>query len=298
MNKNVALVLSGGGARGIAHIGVIEVLEENGYQITSVAGTSMGAFVGAVYSTGKLTEFKNWLINIDKLEIVKLIDFSFSTLGFIKGDRLFTELKKFIPDTNIEDLPISFKAVATDIMNRREIVFEQGPIFDAVRASISIPSVFAPVKTDATMLVDGGMVNNLPIDRVERNEGDILVAVDVVANVPYYENVALEEEKHKGKIERFKNYFDDKKAKNISTKINNFEVLDKSINLMIEQLVKAKVKEYQPDIFIQVSQDASGLFDFFKAEHIVNIGRKIAQEQLDSFLTQNKSSEKIIKQNN
>ncbi len=283
MNKDVALVLSGGGARGIAHIGVIEVLEENGHNITSVAGTSMGAFVGAVYSAGKLAEFKDWLINIDKLEIVKLIDFSFSTLGFIKGDRLFAELRKFIPDTNIEDLPISFKAVATDIMNRREIVFEQGSIFDAVRASISIPSVFAPVKTATTMLVDGGMVNNLPLDRVKRNEGDILIAVDVVANVPYYEEVPLDEEKHKGKIQRFKNYFDEKKSKNISTKINNFEILDKSINLMIEQLVKAKVKEHQPDVFVQVSQDASGLFDFFKAEHIVNIGRRIAQEQLDHF---------------
>ncbi len=288
MKQNVALVLSGGGARGIAHIGVIEVLEEKGFNITSVAGTSMGAFVGAVYAAGKLPEFKNWLINIDKLEIIKLIDFSFSSLGFIKGNRLFNELRKFIPDTNIEELPISFKAVATDIMNRREIVFEQGSIFDAVRASISIPSVFAPVKTSSTMLVDGGMVNNLPLDRVERNDGDILVACDVVANVPYYEEIEIDKEKYEGKIQRFKNFFGESKASKISTKINNFEILDKAINLMIEQLVKAKIKEYQPDLFIQVSQDASGLFDFFKAEHIVKIGRRIALEQLAIFENENK----------
>lgn len=280
MKQNIALVLSGGGARGIAHIGVIEALEEQGYNITSISGTSMGSLVGAVYAIGKLPEFKKWLLNIDKLETFKLVDFTFGTQGFIKGDRIFSELKKFIPDVNIEDLEIDYSAVATDIMNKREVVFTQGSIFDAVRASVSIPSVFTPVKTASTMLIDGGTVNNLPLDRVKRNEGDLLVAVDVVANVPYYET-EKDEEKYKQKIKKFRNYFDELKARKIAAQLSYFEIIDKSINLMIEEVVKLKLKETPPDIFIQVSQDVCTLFDFYKAEKIIAYGKEVAQETIE-----------------
>ncbi len=285
MNKDIALVLSGGGARGIAHIGVIEVLEEKGFNITSVSGTSMGSLVGAVYAIGKLPEFKQWLLNIDKLEIFKLVDFTFGSQGFIKGDRIFSELKKFIPDVNIEDLEVDYAAVATDIMNKREVVFTQGSIFEAVRASVSIPSVFTPVKTPSTMLIDGGTVNNLPLDRVKRNQGDLLVAVDVVANVPYYET-EKNEEKYLQKIKKFRNYFDEIKARKISAQLSYFEIIDKSINLMIEEVVKLKLKTTPPDLFIQVSQDMCTLFDFYKAEKIIQYGREVAEEAIEDYIEQ------------
>ncbi len=151
------MVLSGGGARGIAHIGVVEELEKRGFEIRSIAGTSMGALVGGIYAVGKLQEFKNWLYTLDKLDVFKLIDFTLSSQGLIKGDRVFKKMKEFIPDKNIEDLKIHYAATATDIINNKEVVFNQGSIYDAIRASVAIPTVITPVKQDDTLLVDGGV---------------------------------------------------------------------------------------------------------------------------------------------
>ena len=126
MNNNVSLVLSGGGARGIAHIGVIEELEKQGFNIKSISGTSMGSLVGAVYAVGKMQEYKNWIYTLDRLDVFKLIDFTFSSQGLVKGDRVFKKMKEFIPDTNIEDLEIHYAATAADIINNKEVVFTKG----------------------------------------------------------------------------------------------------------------------------------------------------------------------------
>lgn len=155
MKQKVSLVLSGGGARGIAHIGVIEELEKQGYQIASIAGTSMGALVAAVYALGKMEEFKEWMFTLDKKTIFQLIDLSFSKQGLIKGDRVFNKMKEFIEDENIEDLPIPFVATATDIINKKQVVFKSGSVFEALRASIAIPTVITPVEKDGVLLVDG-----------------------------------------------------------------------------------------------------------------------------------------------
>ena len=117
------MVLSGGGARGIAHIGVIEELEKQGYEIVSIAGTSMGAMVGGVYALGKMAEFKKWMCSLDKIKVFNLVDFSFSNQGLVKGDRVFNAMKEFIEDKNIEDLKIRFVAVAVDLLNKKEVVF-------------------------------------------------------------------------------------------------------------------------------------------------------------------------------
>jgi NTE family protein len=284
MNKNVALVLSGGGARGIAHIGAIEALEEKGFKITSISGTSMGSLVGAVYALGKLPEFKEWLINLGKLQVLKLVDFTFASQGFVKGDKIFSELEQFISDANIEDLEINYSAIATDILNKREIVFTEGPIFDAVRASVSIPSVFTPVETSSSILIDGGTMNNLPLDRVKRTPGDILVAVDVLANVPFYET-EVNETKFAGKVNEFRGYFEEKIAARISSQLSYFDIIDKSINLMIEEVVKLKLVKFPPEILINVSQDASTLFSFYKAEEIIAYGKEVAEEQIENYLS-------------
>ena len=128
MKKKVSLVLSGGGARGIAHIGVIEELERQGFEIQSIAGTSMGALVGGIYGSGKMQAYKEWIYKLNKYEVFKLIDFSLSKQGFIKGDRVFNKMKEFIPDMNIEDLKIHYTATATDILNKNEVVFTE-PMF-------------------------------------------------------------------------------------------------------------------------------------------------------------------------
>lgn len=178
-NKNVALVLSSGGPRGFAYIGAIEALEEHGYTITSVAGTSMGSLLGGIYAAGKLAEFKEWLYSLDAWEVFSLMDLSIGKNHFVKGDKVIEAIMQIVPNINIEDLPIPYCAVATDLYTGREVVFDYGPLFRAIRASISIPSLFRPVKFGLTTLIDGAITNCLPLNRVQRTEGDLLVAFDV-----------------------------------------------------------------------------------------------------------------------
>jgi NTE family protein len=179
MEKNVALVLSGGGPRGFAYIGAIEELESRGYKITSIAGTSIGSLIGGVYAAGKLNDVKQWLYSLDVWNMFSLIDFSLSMNHLVKGDRIISALKDIVPQINIEDLNIPYKAVATDLYTGEEVVFSSGDLFSAIRASISIPTLFKPVEYNDSLLIDGAMSNCLPINRVERTPGDILVAFDV-----------------------------------------------------------------------------------------------------------------------
>lgn len=177
--KNVALVLSSGGPRGFAYIGAIEALQEHGYTITSVAGTSMGSLVGGIYAAGKLAEFKEWIYSLNAWEVFSLMDLSIGKNHFVKGDKVIQAIMEIVPNVNIEDLPILYRAVATDLYTGREVVFDKGPLFEAIRASISIPSLFRPVKYGLTTLIDGAIANCLPLNRVQRTENDILVAFDV-----------------------------------------------------------------------------------------------------------------------
>ncbi len=177
--KNVALVLSSGGPRGWAYIGAIEELESRGYNITSVAGTSIGSLIGGIYAAGKLEEVKEWLFNLDAWKVFSLMDLSISKNHLVKGDKVIDAIMEMVPNVNIEDLNIPYRAVAADLYTGEEVVFDRGPLFEAVRASISIPSLFRPVKYGFRTLVDGGVVNTMPIDRVVRSGDDIVVAFDV-----------------------------------------------------------------------------------------------------------------------
>ena len=179
MKKRVALVLSSGGARGMAHIGVIEELEKHGFKISSVAGSSIGAVIGGIYAAGELDAYTKWMKNLQKLDVYKLMDFSISTQGFIKGEKVFKELKSFIPDRNIEELNIPFAALAADPRNRKERVFKKGSLYKAMRASVAIPGVVLPGRINDLDLVDGGVVNPIPVDHVQREKDDILVVVDL-----------------------------------------------------------------------------------------------------------------------
>ena len=177
--KDVALVLSSGGPRGWAYIGAIEELESRGYNITSIAGTSIGSLIGGIYAAGKLSEIKEWLFSLDAWKVFDLIDISISKNHLVKGDKVIGAIKEIVPDINIEDLNIPYRAIAADLYTGEEVVFDSGPLFEAVRASISIPSLFRPVKYGFRTLIDGGVVNTMPIDRAVRNGNDILVAFDV-----------------------------------------------------------------------------------------------------------------------
>jgi NTE family protein len=177
--KNVALALSSGGPRGFAYIGAIEVLQKRGYRITSVAGSSAGALVGGIFAAGGLAPFKEWLYGLDPVQVVSLMDFAPSRNSLVKGDKIIRAIKERVPDVRIEDLPIPFAAVASDLFTGEEVVFREGPLFTAIRASISIPSMFRPVKWHGHTLVDGGLVNTFPLDLVARGGDDILVGFNV-----------------------------------------------------------------------------------------------------------------------
>ena len=172
--KKVALALASGGPRGFAYIGAIEELLARGYEISSIAGASAGSLVGGIYAAGGLEAFKQWLFDLDPVKVMTLMDVSVSRSYLVKGERVINEIKARVPEVNIQDLPIPFTAVATDLYTGEEVLFREGPLFEAIRASISIPSMFKPVVWKGRTLVDGGMVNTFPLNRVARTEGDIL----------------------------------------------------------------------------------------------------------------------------
>lgn len=286
MKKNVTLILSGGGARGFAHIGAIEEIERRGYIINSIAGTSMGALIGGVYATGKLNEFKEWAYNLDKQEIFKLIDFSFSNQGLIKGDRVLKAMKNFIPDVDIRDLKIKYTATAFDLAHNKEIVFREGSLYNAIRASISIPTVFTPVISGNSVLVDGGVVNNIPISNAIRTENDILIAVYVNADVPVHHFNISGKSKRQAlyiqKINEFRKSFHKSDSTDHKRKFHYFNLINDTIASMTNHMATAIIKNSPPDIFVEISKKSCGTFDFYKAEELVETGRFATQEKLDS----------------
>ena len=176
--KRVALALSSGGPRGFAYIGALEVLQERGYEVTAVAGTSIGALVGGVYAAGRLAEFKEWLLLLNTRKVFSLVDWSLSMSHLVKGEKIIKAIKEVVPDVKIEDMALPFSAIATDLYTGEEVVFDKGDLFSAIRASMSIPSLFKPVQYGETVLIDGHSSNCLPLNRVKRTKGDILVGFD------------------------------------------------------------------------------------------------------------------------
>jgi NTE family protein len=289
MKQNVALVLSGGGARGIAHIGAIEELEKQGFNITSIAGTSMGALVGGIYAMGKLDVYKEWLCTLDKMKMFRLVDFTFRGQGLVKGEKLFNKLHELIDDCNIEDLKIPYAAVASDIINKKEVVFTQGSVLQAIRASIAIPTILAPVKTADGLLVDGGVVNNLPIDRVKRSPGDILAVVNVNALIPAEKPVAREDEpatKHpvyQEKIRGFYDYLHKINPLSHEVQFGYFDILNKTISLINYHNCQLSLEMYSPDIIINISNESCATYDFYKGAEMIETGRRAAVKSLETY---------------
>ncbi len=293
MNSKISLVLSGGGARGLAHIGAIEELLAMGYEIVSVTGTSMGAVVGAAYALDKLTEFKEWMLTLDRLKVINLLDFSFSTQGLVKGDKVFNTMKTITMDANIEDLRIPFTCVSVDIINREEIVFKKGNVFDALRASASIPTVFMPIKKGKKLLVDGGVLNNLPVNHATRIEGDILIAVDVNAQVPVIDPFPNKKEADKEQSIYMKKMkeFQEQLQKivprgNKNDSLSYFDVINKTISVMINKIAQNTLDEYPPDIKINIAKETCNIFDFYRAKELIEIGRIATRDTIKSIKQQ------------
>lgn len=305
MKQKVALVLSGGGARGNAHIGVIEELESQGFEIASVTGTSMGALVGGVYADGAMDALKEWMVSLDRRRVFKLVDFTLSKSGMVKGDKVFKAMMEFIPDTLIEDLPIPYSAVAVDLISQREVVFREGNLFDAIRASVSIPTVLTPVQTKKGLLVDGGVMNNIPVNHARRFEGDLLVVANVNARIPVElpEISNEEDEKQKRtymrKMEEFQAHLqkilprgladkeskepDEKLFSSHDGKLGYFNLISRTISLMTHQMAQMNLAMHNPDILIEVSRDSCGTYDFFKAKELIDMGRHATMKSIENY---------------
>jgi len=288
MKRNVALVLSSGGARGFAHIGAIKVLEREGYNITSVAGTSMGALIGGIYASGRLKQFEDWVDTLDRMEVLKLTDISVSTKGLIRGVRIIDRIKKIVPDMNIEDLPIPYCAVATDLLKGAEEVFTSGRLFTAIRASISIPTVFQPFRKGNVYYVDGGLVNPVPINRVARSGNDMLAVVNV--NSPQPHEPSHEEEHHEdsklmARIKKLQSKLGYQVPKNKRDEIGIFNLTNRSISIMLNRITDMSLANHHIDIMIEVSRESHGTYDFYKAAEIIREGEKAAEKALGMNIT-------------
>ena len=281
--KNVALALSSGGARGLAHIGAIEELEAQGYHISSIAGCSMGALIGGVYAAGKLNEFREWMKTIDRKKMLGLIDFSLSLNHIVKGTRIIEAIMEFVPDVNIEDLPIPYCAVATDLKAGREVMFRKGSLFKAIRASISLPSFYEPVKHDDMILIDGGIINPLPLNRVKRQAGDILVGVDVSGHDYKAQWDELQ------RLTAIQKHDKSLKSKILDMLIpdniefNYYTVLSRASSLMIRQNSILMAKLTNPDILVDIQMNRYGTFDFDKSEKLIAIGRQKTSQAIDKY---------------
>ncbi len=278
MGKKVALALSSGGARGLAHIGVIEMLEQEGYEIASIAGSSMGAVIGGFYAAGKLDLYRKWICSLQRLDVFKLMDFTFSPQGFIKGEKVFKELQTLIEDINIEDLDIPYVAVASDLINQREVTFRKGSLYQAMRASAAIPTILQPVPFENSQLVDGGVLNPVPISHLPRSNGELLVAVNVNAHIacepigdkPIPSLSAL------GRFETLLNKWGVSKKEQrlpVMKKLGFFEIMSRSVDIMQDRMIEMTIEKYQPDIYVEISREICSTFQFEKAQAIINAGK-------------------------
>jgi len=280
---DVALVLSSGGARGLAHIGAIEELEAQGFRITSIAGCSMGSLIGGVYAAGKLAEFREWMKTIDRKKMMELTDFSFSLNHVAKGTRIIEAIMEFVPDMAIEDLPLPYCAIATDWKSGREVVFRKGSLFEAIRASISLPAFYEPVQRDGMILIDGGVTNPLPLNRVKRHEGDILVGVDVSGHdyETQWEMQHQLTEKRKHSTSLSQKILNRLIPDNLD--FNHYTVLSRVSSLMIRQNSILMTQLVPPDILVDIQMSRYGTFDYDKSEKLIAIGHQKTQQAIKQY---------------
>ncbi len=287
--KRVSLVLGSGGARGYTHIGVIEELEKNGYVIESISGASMGALIGGLYACGKLQEYKEWVLELDMLDIAKLLDFSFLSGGMMQGDKVFRKIQEMAGEVNIEDLPIKYTAVATDLVKQKEVWLQKGDLLDAIRASIAIPTIFTPKNIENRLLIDGGVLNPLPIAPTISDDTDITIAVNLNAyNAKKYDiQVPKKEIEKENKLkeiffelqQKAENFFK-KEAKLEFNKMNMFAIVGKTIDIMQNSVLECKMAGYSPDIMINIANDACDFYEFNKAFEMIELGRVATKEKL------------------
>jgi NTE family protein len=294
----VQLVLGCGGARGLAHLGVIEALEEQGHEIVSVAGCSMGAVIGGVYAAGCHRPYKEYMMTLTKTKVYGLFDFTLDKQGLVKGEKILEELKRIVNVKHIEDLRMPFTAVAADMELRREKWFDSGDLYKALRASFAIPGIFTPVRENGQVLVDGGVLNPLPLDAVERREDAVVVAVNLNGR-PLGKNRSSERKGNEEKslfkdITKWLKIDNGGSKKSIENPVNArwlTELLLFSYHMTQDRVIELMIERHRPEIVVDIPRDAGTTFDFHRCGELVKIGREIGTEALNKYAVE--SSEKV-----
>ncbi len=285
--KSVSLVLGSGGARGHAHIGVIRALEEMGYSVHNISGCSMGSVIGGIYAADKLDTYTEWAFQLAKGDVVKLLDFSFSLRSIFKGERIIEVLRELVGDRKIEDLDKRFTAVATSLDEQREVWLNSGSLFTAIKASTAVPGVFSPVELDGRTLVDGGLVNPIPIAPTLNDSTDLTIAVNLAGLDENYvpaEEAAKSEDETNSYREKIADFLSGLREKDDSGAVDNdldaADLLVRSIDVMQGAIARLKLAAYAPDKTIEIPRDACSFFEFHRAEEMADLGYEKACEVL------------------
>ena len=316
--STVAVVLGSGGARGYAHIGALQVILERGFDIVAIAGSSMGALVGGVHAAGCLDEYTAWVTRLRHLDLLRLVDLSLSAGGAIRGEKVFAIVRDMVGDTRIEDLPVAFTAVATDLLSHREVWFQEGSLSDAIRASIAIPSLFTPVVSGDQLLVDGALMNPVPILPTLPAQADVTIAVSLSGEVRRHsptrasgpvtapvlepddldateaEPVATDPLTLRRRAARF---FDWEKVREMLGRdqepstpvpgvdiadVGRLDIMNLSFEVMQATLTSYKLAGYPPDVLVEIPKASARTFEFHRAPELIELGRRRTEAALDA----------------
>jgi len=295
MSKSVRLILGSGGARGLAHIGAIREIEKRGYEIKSVIGCSVGAMVGGCYCAGKLDKFEEWVCSLSEWDVVRFLDFSLTSKnGIMKGDMLTDALRELVGDRTIDDLPLPFAAVATDINSHKEVWITRGDLFDAMRASMAIPGLMTPKEIDSKTLVDGGLLNPLPGAPTYLDGTQCTIAVSLAGrdvDEPFGPNPPKPKD---NSIDRYRKSIDEflgsvqeklglesKTKKEEKAELGVTGVMLEAFDAMQQTIARYRLAAYPPDILIEIPNNVCRTLEVYKARRLVYAGEHWAREAFD-----------------
>lgn len=300
--RRVSLVLGAGGARGYAHLGAIDVLRERAYEIVAVTGSSIGALVGGVLAAGELEAFSEWALSLHTPDIVRLMDVSRTRSGVMRAARVLDRVRELVGDRRIEKLSIPFTAVATDLFARREVWFQRGPLDVALRASIALPGIFTPVALNGRVLVDGGLLEPLPVAPAAANPADLTVAVSLSGERDLL-GPAEDATSDPGHLDEWVAHFrrgaaqafggigdqepaeepNDSAASELPANLTGLDVVTYAYEAMQGVIDRYRLAGFPPDVLITVPKDACRTLDFHRASEMVELGRKLTAEAIDAF---------------
>jgi len=313
-STRVALALGGGGARGYAHIGVIEAIEERGYEVVGTAGSSMGAVIGGLHAAGRLGPYTEWVCGLSQRDVIRLLDPVLRAPGVIRAEKILDRVRELLGDVRIEDLPIPLTVVATDLLAHRAVWFQSGPLDVAIRASIAMPTFITPLILNGRILVDGGIVDPVPIAPMAAVEADLTVAVSLSGEAVGTQGAPRAESSEERPVSewremsrrataqlmdsdavkaiwaRFGRDDDatpvtgdlDESREDPTPQLGRTEVLNRSIDAMQAVITRYRMAGNPPDLLITIPKDASGTLDFHRAEELIDLGRKKAMDALDT----------------